>query len=34
MRPKNRWEDTIKMDLKETGYKDVNWIRINQDMLQ
>jgi hypothetical protein len=24
-RPRNRWEDSIKMDLQEVGYKGVDW---------
>jgi hypothetical protein len=27
-RRRRRWEDNIIIDLKETGYKDVNWIRM------
>jgi hypothetical protein len=29
-----RWEDNIKMDLKETGYEDTDWIYWAQDMVQ
>jgi hypothetical protein len=25
-RPRHRWEDNIKMDLRETGISGVNWI--------
>jgi hypothetical protein len=25
-RPKRRWEDNIKMDLREIGFGDVDWI--------
>jgi hypothetical protein len=25
-RPRRRWEDNIKMDLRETGFGDVDWI--------
>jgi hypothetical protein len=30
-RPKRRWEDNIKMDLREIGIDGVNWIRLAQD---
>jgi hypothetical protein len=30
-RPRRRWEDNIKMNLRETGFGDVNWIRWAQD---
>jgi hypothetical protein len=33
-RPKRRWEDNIKMDLRETGIEEANWIRLAQDMVQ
>jgi hypothetical protein len=33
-RPRRRWEDNIKMDLKETGIDGVNWIRLVQDRVQ
>jgi hypothetical protein len=26
----NRWEDNIKMTLKEVGYKGMNWIHLVQ----
>jgi len=29
-RPKRRWED-IEMDLKEAGWKDVQWINLAKD---
>jgi hypothetical protein len=29
-RSKRRWEDEIKMDIRETGWKDVEWIHIVQ----
>jgi hypothetical protein len=25
-RPRRRWEDNVRMDLKETGFEDVDWI--------
>jgi hypothetical protein len=30
-RPKRRWEDNIKMDLREIGFGDVDWIHWVQD---
>jgi hypothetical protein len=30
-RPRHRWEDNIKMDLRETGINRVSWIRPAQD---
>jgi hypothetical protein len=30
-RPKHRWKDNIKINLKETGSKEVNWIHLAQD---
>jgi hypothetical protein len=27
-RPRHRWENNIKIDLKRIGYKNVNWIRV------
>jgi hypothetical protein len=30
-RPRRRWEDNIKMDLKEVGYGDMDWIELAQD---
>jgi hypothetical protein len=30
-RPRRRWEDGIKMDLRETGWGDVEWIHLAQD---
>ncbi|KAJ4427387.1 hypothetical protein ANN_25008 [Periplaneta americana] len=30
-RPKHRWEDNIKMDLREVGYVDRDWINLAQD---
>jgi hypothetical protein len=30
-RPRRRWEDNIKMDLREIGIDGVNWIRLAQD---
>jgi hypothetical protein len=30
-RPRHRWEDGIRMDLREIGLGGVNWIRLVQD---
>jgi len=30
-RPRRRWEDNIKMDLRETGWEDVDQIHMAQD---
>jgi hypothetical protein len=30
-RPRRRWEDNIRMDLKEIGYQNVEWIHLTQD---
>jgi hypothetical protein len=30
-RPRRRWEDNIKMDLREIGFGDVDWINWTQD---
>jgi hypothetical protein len=32
--PRRRWEDNIKMDLRETGWEGVDWIHLAQDMDQ
>jgi hypothetical protein len=33
-RPRRRWEDNIKMDLREIGIDGENWIHLVQDMVQ
>jgi hypothetical protein len=33
-RPKRRWEDNIKMDLREIGIDGANWIQLAQDRVQ
>jgi hypothetical protein len=33
-RPRRRWEDNIKMDLRERGIDVANWIRLAQDRVQ
>jgi hypothetical protein len=30
-RPRPRWVDNIKMDLRETGWEGMNWIDLAQD---
>jgi hypothetical protein len=30
-RPKRKWEDNIKMNLREIGIDGANWIRLAQD---
>jgi hypothetical protein len=32
--PKRRWEDKIKMDLREIGIDGTNWIRLAQDRIR
>jgi hypothetical protein len=29
-RPRSRWEDNIKMDLRDIGIDEANWIRLAQ----
>jgi hypothetical protein len=33
-RPRRRWEDNIKLDLREVGIDGANWIRLAQDRFQ
>jgi hypothetical protein len=33
-RPRHRWEDNIKMDLRETGINGTNWIQLAQDRVR
>jgi hypothetical protein len=33
-RPRRRWKDNIKMDLRETGIDETSWIRLAQDRVQ
>jgi hypothetical protein len=30
-RPRRSWEDGVRMDLRETGFSGVHWIRLAQD---
>jgi hypothetical protein len=33
-RPRRRWVDNIKMDLREKGWEDMDWIDLVQDRNQ
>jgi hypothetical protein len=33
-RPRHRWEDNIKIDLREIGINGENWIQLAQDRVQ
>jgi hypothetical protein len=33
-RPRRRWENNIKMDLREIWIDEANWIRLAQDKVQ
>jgi hypothetical protein len=33
-RPRHRWEDNIKLDLREMGINEANWIWLAQDRIQ
>jgi len=33
-RPRRRWDDNIRMDLKEIGWECVDWMRLTQDREQ
>jgi hypothetical protein len=30
-RPRRRWEDNVKMDLREVGWEGMGWIELAQD---
>jgi hypothetical protein len=34
VRPRRKWEDNIKMDLREIGIDGANWIQLAQDRVQ
>jgi hypothetical protein len=34
VRPRRRWEDNIKIDLREIGIDGANWIQLAQDTAQ
>jgi hypothetical protein len=31
VRPRRRWEDRIRMDLREIGWRSIEWIQLAQD---
>jgi hypothetical protein len=33
-RPRSRWEDNIRMDLRETGWVGMDWVHVPQDREQ
>jgi hypothetical protein len=33
-RPRRKWENNIKMDLREIGIDGANWVRLAQDRVQ
>jgi hypothetical protein len=33
-RPRRRWENSIKLDLRETGIDGTNWIHLAQDRVR
>jgi hypothetical protein len=33
-RPRHRWEDNIRMDVREMWWEDVDWIHVDQDREQ
>jgi hypothetical protein len=33
-RPEHRWKDNIKMNPREIGFNEANWIRLAQDRAQ
>jgi hypothetical protein len=33
-RPRRKWEDNIKLDLRDIGINGVNWIQLGQDRVQ
>jgi hypothetical protein len=33
-RPRHRWDDNIKMDLRDIGIGGANWIQLAQDRVQ
>ena len=33
-RPRRRWEDTVKMDLREVGYEPIDWITLAENRYQ
>jgi hypothetical protein len=33
-RPRHKWEDNTKMDLRETGWEGVDWMHLAEDRVQ
>jgi hypothetical protein len=33
-RPRRRWEDNIRMDVREIGWEGVDWVHLAQDRYQ
>jgi hypothetical protein len=33
-RPRCRWEDNVRIDLREVGWKGVDWTNLAQDIVQ
>jgi hypothetical protein len=33
-RPRRRWEDNIKLDIRDIGIDEANWIQLAQDRIQ
>jgi hypothetical protein len=33
-RPRHRWEDNVRMDLREIGWEGVDWMHLAQDRNQ
>jgi hypothetical protein len=33
-RPRRRWDDNIRMDLREIGWEGVHWMHVSQDREQ
>jgi hypothetical protein len=33
-KPRSRWENNVKIDLRETGIDEANWIQLAQDRVQ
>jgi hypothetical protein len=31
-KPRHRWDDNIKVDLQEVGYRGMDWIELDKDM--
>jgi hypothetical protein len=34
VRPRRRWEDDVKLDVREIGIDGANWIQLGQDRVQ